>query len=196
MGQSNFKIEVTDDVVDARWDSSIGERIAIGVLSCGLALPLLYASTFQHGKRPGLVVFILDNPTLFKQYPNLIYMELIFIVLILSILGSVFVYGFRHFFPSADRLHCDRSTFTISKIAFWSFGKRWKSQSVLPSEVTDARYDVVFRSRGGKIYGIRANVRGKSWKVLPGIPASDAKTLLQGLGRMGVNVLPINEIDA
>ena len=89
MGQSSFKIEVSDGVVDASWDSSIGERLAIGLVSCGMALPLLYASMFQHGKKPGLVLFVLDNPELFKGHVDLLCMELIFIVVILSILVNL-----------------------------------------------------------------------------------------------------------
>jgi hypothetical protein len=196
MGQNDFKIEVTDDVVDVSWDSSIGARVAVGILMCGMGSALSYASMFQHGKRPGLVVFIHDNPALFKGHVDLLYVNLIAIVLILFVSGSIFVYGFRYFFPSGDRLHCDRSTFTVSKIAFWSFGNRWKVQSVLPSEVTEARYGVVQSGRHGKTFGIRVDVCGKSWKVLPGIPASDARTILQGLSRMGVKVsLSIEMVD-
>jgi hypothetical protein len=196
MGQSDFKIEVTDDVVDASWDSSIRARVAIGILLCGMSSALSYASLFQHGERLGLVLFILDHPKLFKGHVELLYINLVAIVLVLFVSGSIFVYGFRYFFPPGDRLHCDHSAFTISKIAFWSFGNRWKVQSVLPSEVTEARYGVVQRSRNGKIYGIRADIRGKSWNVLPGVPASDARTILQGLRSMGVNVcLSVEMID-
>jgi hypothetical protein len=85
--------------------------------------------------------------------------------------------------------HCDHSTFTISKIAFWSFGNRWKVQSVLPSDISRAWYGVVQRGRGGRAHGIRTDVRGKSRKVFAGIVASEAKRILQGLNRMGVHVL-------
>ncbi len=190
MGQDSFRIQVTDDAVDASWDddSSTGQRIALGLFMCGLALLLSYKAIFGHGKNSGLLTFILNHPVLVREHVDLLYMNIAGIVLILITFGSIFVVGVRGLFPSGDRLHCDHSTFTIAKIAFWSLGDRWKVQSALPSEVSQARYGVVQSGRGGKLYGIRAEVRGKSWRVFAGIDASEAKRILQGLSRMGVDV--------
>ena len=149
---------------------------------------MVYGSLFQHGKRPGLLVSLHDDSELFKAHVGLLYLNVIAVVLVLAVGVYLFALGIRNLFSSGDRLHCDHSTFTISKIAFWSFGDRWVVQSVLPSEVSQARYGVVQSGRGGRVYGILANVRGKSWKVFSGIDVSDAKRVLQGLNRMGVDV--------
>jgi hypothetical protein len=191
MEQNNFKIEVTDDVVDVAWDDDTSTvlRIVMCVFLCGMASALAYGVTFERGKKPSLLEDILHNPALFEEHPGLLYMNVVCIVLCLIISGYSFISGIRILFPFGDRLHCDHSTFAISKIAFWSFGNRWKMQSVSPSEISDAWYGVVQRGRGGRVYGIRADVRGKLWKVFAGIDASEAKRILQGLNRMGVHVL-------
>jgi hypothetical protein len=191
MEQSNCKIEITDDVVDVAWDDgrSTVPRIGTCVFLCGMASALAYGSMFQHGKKSGLLVFILNHPALLKEHPELLYLNIVAIVLVLACSVSIFIVGIRSLFPFGSHLNCNRSTFTISKIAFWSLGNRWKVQSAPPSEISQARYGVVQHGRRFDVYGIRADVCGKSWKVFAGIDASEAKRILQGLSRMGVHVL-------
>jgi hypothetical protein len=192
MGLENLKTEITADVVDAVWNDnrSIGQRITMGVLGSGFGLFFMYATVFSHGKKPGLLTGILDDPELFNSNVELLWINIIAIILLFAVFGGIAAFGFRCFFCFGDRLHCDHSTFIISKVAFWSFGDRWKVQTVLPFEVSQARYCVVQSGRGGKTYGIRIDIRGKSWKVFYGIDASEAEPILQGLNRMGVNVAP------
>ena len=132
MKQDSFKIEVTDDVVDVAWDddSSTTQSIVAAVLGTGLAVALSYYFLFRGGENPGLVAFVLANPTLYHDDLATFNMKMIGIALCSTIFALIFIYGLRLLFPFGDRLHCDRSTFTISQIAFWSFGKRWKTQSV------------------------------------------------------------------
>lgn len=196
MGQDGFRVAVTNDVVNASLDDPVGARVIAGIILSGMATGLAYAAIFQRGKRPGLLVYVRDNPALFKEQPALLYLNVYAIVLILALFASMFIVGARMFFPSGSRLHCDRSTFTISQIAFWSFGNRWKTQSVSPSEVSDVRYGVVERGRGSRVYGILATVRRRKWKVLAGIDPSDAKDILLGLRSLGVNVCIGDELNS
>lgn len=195
MKQDSFKIEVTDDVVDAAWDddSSTTQSIVAAVLLTGLAMALSYYFLFRGGEDPGLVTFVLANPTLYHDDVAAFYVKVIGIALCSTIFALIFIYGLRLLFPFGDRLHCDRSTFTISKVAFWSFGKRWKTQSVPPSKVTLARYGVVSKGKSGETFGIIVDVCGKRWKVFEFIDASHAKPILQGLSKMGVKVHLIDE---
>jgi len=190
MGLQILKTEITGEVVNAVWNDnrSIRQRIIMGVLGCGFGLFFMYATIFSHGKKPGLLTGILDNPELFNSNVELFWVNIIAIILLFLTFGWITIFGFRCFFPFGDSLHCDHSTFTISKIAFWSFGDRWNVQSVLPLDVSQARYDVFQTGRGGKTYGIRVDIRGKSWKIFAGIDASEAELILHGLNRMGVNV--------
>jgi hypothetical protein len=190
MKQDSFKIEVTDDVVDVAWDddSSTTQSIIAAVLGTGLAVVLSYYFLFRGGENPGLVAFVLANPTLYHDDVAAFYVKVIGIALYSTIFAFIFIYGLRLLFPFGDRIHCDRSTFTISQIAFWSFGKRWKVQSVPPSKVTLARYGVVRRVKGRENDGIIVDVCGKSWKVFEDIDVSHANHVLRGLSKMGVNV--------
>ncbi len=190
MKQDSFKIEVTDDVVDAAWDddSSTAQSIVAAVLLTGLAVALSYYFLFRGGENPGLVAFVLANPTLYHDDVATFYVKVIGIALCSTIFAFIFIYGLRFLFPFGDRMHCDRSRFTISQIAFWSLGKRWKVQSVPPSKVSLARYGVVSKGKSGKTYGIIVDVCRKRWKVFEYIDASHAKPILQGLSKMGVKV--------
>jgi hypothetical protein len=190
MKQDSFKIEVTDDVVDVAWDddSSTTQSIIATALVTGLAVALSYYFLFRGGENPGLVAFVLANPTLYHDDVAAFYVRVIGIALCSIIFALIFICGLRFLFPFGDRMHCDRSTFTISQIAFWSFGKRWKVQSVPPSKVTLARYGVVRMAKGRETYGIIVDVCGKSWKVFEYIDVSHANHVLRGLSKMGVKV--------
>ena len=196
MKQDSFKIEVTDDVVGVAWDddTSTTQSIVAAVVGTGLAVVLSYYFLFRGGENPGLVSFVLANPTLHHDDVATFYVKVVGIILYSSIFAFIFIYALRLLFAFGDRMHCDRSTFTISQIAFWSFGKRWKTQSVPPSKVSLARYGVVRKGKSGTTYGIIVDVCGKSWKVFEDIDASHAKPILRGLSKMGVNVRLIDEM--
>ena len=135
MGLENLKTEITADVVDAVWNDnrSIGQRIIMGILGSGFGLFFMYATIFSHGKKPGLLTGILDDPELFNSNVELLWINIIAIILLFAVFGGIAAFGFRCFFCFGDRTALrDHATFMISKVAFWSFGDRWKVQTVLP----------------------------------------------------------------
>jgi hypothetical protein len=99
-----------------------------------------------------------------------------------------FAWGMRSFLPFGERLHCDGSTLTWSKIPWISFGNRWVMRSIPVSEISGARYGLAYRRRGGDLYGILLEAGGQRWKLFAGIESPEANRILHGLRVLGANV--------
>jgi hypothetical protein len=186
MRASNYRIQVTSDSVDVECDDSFQStrtsRFFFGGVAVGCALFLLYGSCFGHGQNPNIWVMLADS----RPGSTGFAFNVIDAVLIVVLVVFFLLVGIRYFLPFGERLHCDRSTLTWSKIPWVSFGNRWVTRSLPLSEILRASYGIVYKSKG--IYGILLEAEGKPWKLFWGIETPEANRILLGLKGLGVNV--------
>ena len=115
--------------------------------------------------------------------------NLIPFILLLALNVFLLAVGIRYFLPFCERLHCDRSALTWSKIPWVSFGNRRVTRSMPVAEIVRASYSIVFKSRSEHYYGILLDTDGKPWKMFWGIESPEANRILRGLSGLGINVL-------
>ena len=146
------------------------------------ALVMLYFSWFGRGRNPGIWA------TLAGSRPGSagFVFSAIDAVLVLALVVFILLVGIRYFLPFGERLHCDRSALTWSKIPWVSLGDRWVTQSIPVNGIILASYGIAYKSKG--IYGILLDTEGKPWKLFWGIETPEANRILLGLKELGVNV--------
>jgi len=103
------------------------------------------------------------------------------ISLVISI--AFLLLGIRYFLPFGERLHCDRTRLTWSRVRW---GIRWITRSVPFSEVVGASYAIVYESKS--VHGLVLETYDENWKTFWGIEAPEANRILTGLKKLGVNV--------
>ena len=92
--------------------------------------------------------------------------------------------------PSDESFHCDMVALTISRVPYLDFAnRRWRIRSYPLRDVQRFRYAVYAAIRGDAIYGFRFNENGNEHKILPGLEAPEAETILKALGSLGVAVV-------
>lgn len=186
MRTSKYRIQVTTNSVDvecrvplvsSRFPSST-KAAAVGCFFIFSALGLLFLSCFDSGKNPSLLVMISDSRPGSADFVEAI--------LVLALDAFLLAVGIRYLLPFCERLHCDRSTLTWSRIPWVSFGNRWVTRSIPFSEVVGASYAIVPQSKG--VYGIVLETYDQNWKMFWGIESPEAHRILRGLEALGVNV--------
>ena len=181
---SNYRIQVTADSVDVECDTPFRSRTSqhlFGVLAIAGSLLMLY-SGIGHGRNPGVWVILADSRPgslgfIFNAFGA---------VVVLVAVVVFFAFGVRYCLPFGERLHCDRSTLTWSKIPWVSLGNHWAKRSIPLSEISQASYAIVYRAQG--VYGILFEMDGEPWKLFWGIETPEANRILCGLKGLGVNV--------
>jgi hypothetical protein len=143
---------------------------------------MLYRPGIGHGRNQGVWEILADAR---KGSPDFIFDVFCGSVLLVLVI-LIFAFGVRYLLPFGQRLHCDRSTLTWSKIPWIGFGNRWVTRSVPVSEVVQASYAMVYKSKG--VYGIVIETYDDSWKLFWGIETPEANRILRGLKGLGVNV--------
>ncbi|HEY2460836.1 MAG TPA: hypothetical protein VGI16_08510 [Candidatus Acidoferrum sp.] len=105
-------------------------------------------------------------------------------------LGCALLLGVRSLFPSGEKLHCDRSQLTVSKIPWISFRGRWTTHVFSLAQVSEMKYGLIRRgtARDPSIYGILFLVDGNRRKILRRIGAPEAARLLRGIKKLGLDV--------
>jgi hypothetical protein len=187
MRASNYRIQVAADSVEVECDdpyqSTRTSRFLFGGLNIACALFLLYGSCFAHGRNPSLWMMLADSR---PGSPGFAFhvIDAVFVVLLVLLFLLV---GIRYFLPFGERLRCDRSTLTWSKIPWMSLGNRWVTHSIPLPEAVRASYGIVYKSKG--VYGIVLDTYDEAWKLFWGIESPEANRILRGLKGLGVNVL-------
>ena len=184
MRASNYRIQITADSVDVECDTpfrSKASQHSFGVLAIAGSLFMLY-SGIGDGRSPGVWVILANSR---PGSPDFIF-NAFGAVFVLVVAVVFFAFGVRYCLPFGERLHCDRSTLTWSKIPWISFGNHWVERSTPLSEILQASYALVYKSKG--VYGILLEVEGKPWKLFWGIETPEANRILRGLKGLGVNV--------
>ncbi len=192
MRTSEYKIQVTADSVDVECDVPLRSSKfprpqpsphLIGGIFVLFASFMLYSLCFGHGRDPNIWRIVVDSrPGSADFVSNLVS---VFLPLVLGVF--LLAVGIRHFLPFCERLHCDRSTLTWSKIPWVSFGYRRVTRSVPVAEVVRASYAIVYKSEG--YYGIVLDTYDESWKLFWGIESPEANHILRGLSGLGINAL-------
>jgi hypothetical protein len=188
MRTSNYRIQVTADSLDvecrvplvsSRFPSSTKPAV-VGGFFIFSGLGLLYLSCFVSGRNPSLLVVIANSRPGSAD----------FVIAILALTMEVFLLavGIRYFLPFCERLHCDGSTLTWSKIPWVCFGNRRVTRSVPVSEIVRVSYAIVHGNVSGSYYGILLEPFGSSWKMFWGIESPEANRILIGLKALGINV--------
>ena len=184
MRASSYRIEITKESVDvechaglvsSRFPSSASPT-TVGCLFVVASLVLILRDCFDSGENPGVFKMISNSRPGSATFLGAILL-LVLYVLLLAV-------GIRYFLPFRERLHCDRSALTWSRIAWLSFGNRWITRSVPFSEITGASYAIVYQG----YFGIVLETYDESWKMFWGIKSPEANRILRGLEKLGVNV--------
>ena len=184
MQTSNYRIKVTEDSVDVECDTPFRSRTSqhsFGVLAVACSL-LFFFSGIGHGRSPGVWVILANSR---PGSPDFMF-NAFGAVFVLVVVVVIFAFGVRYCLPFGERLHCDRSTLTWSKIPWVSFGNHWVQRSIPVSEIFRASYAIVYKSKG--VYGILLETYGESWKMFWGIETPEANRVLRGLKELGVNI--------
>lgn len=107
--------------------------------------------------------------------------------------GLVAWMGFRWSaaaWPSDENFHCDHTTLTITRIPYLDFSDRtWKTKSYALRDIENFRFAIYASAKNSSIYGFRFNANGSRYKILPGLEAPEARDILKGLQRFGVDVV-------
>ena len=190
MQTGNYWIQITEDSVDVECNtplySSKSPLPKSPTLTGGffilVALIELYFACFGHGSNPSIWEILTDSRPGSAGYVSNA------IVAVLSMALGIFLLavGIRYLLPFCERLHCDRSTLTWSRIPWVSFGHRWVSRSIPLSEIVCASYAIVHHSES--YYGVLLDTDGKQWKMFWGIESPEANHILYGLKGLGVYV--------
>jgi len=184
MRASNYRIQITADSVDVECDTPFRSRTSqhsLGVLAIACSLVMLYSGV-GHGRNPGIWVILADSR---PSSPDFM-LNAFGTVFVLVVAVVFFAFGVRYCLPFGERLHCDRSTLTWSKIPWVSFGNHWVERSIPMSEILQASYAIVYKSKG--VYGILLDAYGMPWKLFWGIETPEANRILRGLKGLGVKI--------
>jgi|GEM_PF-5189136 len=191
-----YEIRISPDSVDAVEDSSkawrdrssvVRRAIAISAtLLIGFAICMSSIGVFAHDGSNGPTIW--QNLTSYR-WPHHYFVEaLVQSVFIGSLAVSSFFYGLRLFFPFGAMLHCNRSTFTVSRIPWFNLHGQWKTQSFPIGSIAEFRF-VIYPSRNQKTYyRFRFRADGHKYKLFNGLTLGEARKILRGLKSLGLGV--------
>ncbi len=200
MRMSNYQIQVTADSLDVECDvplrsSKLPPQTSptfIGSFFVLSALVMFYLSCLGHGRNPSIWKMAVNSRAGSSDFAS----NMIPFVLLLVLEVLLLAVGIRYLLPFNERLHCDPSTLTWSRIPWVSFGNRRVTRSIPVIEIVRASYAIAFKSATEHYYGILLETYGKPWKLFWGIESPEANRILRGLSGLGVNVLHDPEMRA
>ena len=185
MPQQGFEISITKDSVDVRRDVSFliqryGSYVGLAYIALAVAgfyWVVLYSS---HGQI-SIWEIIREGQAAGSDFVTT--------AACLALALPIFFMGARTFFPSGELLHCDRSTFTVSRIPWFNLRGKWTTHSYPLPDISQLRFGMIIRSRGNNFDGLRFSAAGKEQKLFAGLEAPEAHKILRGLPALGVDVL-------
>ena len=91
-------------------------------------------------------------------------------------------------YPGAQKLECDRTTLTVSRIRWLDWeNKEWISESYQLSDVSRIRFGVIVSGRGNSTYGLRFRAAGRNYKCFPKLTTREVGKILAGLEALGAD---------
>ena len=183
-----YEINIAANSVDVKIDDSnrsIKSRLYVSLALFAIAAILVYFMVFT--SRSGYTAWwnLTNMPRGSEDFSSAVLDATIAVFLS----GSLLLVGVANFFPSGEMLHCDRSTFTSSKIPWFNFRGRWTTRTFPLAEVSQLRFAVWRSGRGSTTYCIRYFADGKKRKLFAGLRAPEASHILKGLKNLGADVV-------
>ena len=180
------EVRIKADSVDVDSDELFGtktSRLCFGTLLVALSGWLAYSVFFAQDRTRARGWNEVTRPHAGLPHSHL---DLTGLVICLTISIFFLILGIRYLLPFGERLHCDHSTLTWSRIPWISFGNRWITRTVPFTEVVGASYAIVYQQKN--VHGIVLETFDENWKMFWGIEPPEANRILNGLKKLGVNV--------
>jgi hypothetical protein len=188
MSQQGFEINITKDSVDVRRDVSfLIQRYGsyVGLAYIALAVAGFYWVVLDSNGRASTWDVLMRYPATDRDFVSAV----LCLALVLPLMAAILFMGARTLFPSGELLHCDRSTFTVSRIPWFNLRGKWTTRSYPLPDISQLRFGTIIRSRGNNFDGLRFSAAGKEQKLFAGLEAPEAHKILKGLHALGVDVL-------
>jgi hypothetical protein len=189
MSQQGFEINITKDSVDVRRNVSfLAQRYGtyVGIAYVALAILIFYWTILYSHGRVSIWEIVREG-----RIANSDFGVAVFGLIVISGFSAIILFlGARTFFASGDSLHCDRSTFTVSRIPWFSLRGKWTTRSYPLSDISQLRFAKILRNRSGDdFWGLRFLAGGRKQKLFTGLEAPEAHKILKALHVLGVDVL-------
>jgi hypothetical protein len=182
--KSPFEIERSPDELTVKKQnrtSAFNVMLSIGLVLFLLFKLLLLLSPVSNGTS-SLTARTSGNPR-----------DLFWILLVIGVFlyaaASLIFQIVRSFFPSGESLNCDRENLVIGKIPTTNFRGKWTYTTFPVSSVKQMRWGVVKASRYGGGTGLLFVADDKTHKLLLGLEAPEASTILDALEHFHVDIL-------
>jgi hypothetical protein len=188
MIENGFDIDITANSVDVRREDatsdSVGQRLLPMVFFTLIAIFLFWAMMFgsKHGESS-----VWETLSSRASNSGDFQSAAVFAFFAALICLFIFLIGIRMLFPLGNKLHCDRSTFTVSKIPWKNLHGKWTTSSYPLGEISLVKFGIVYGGRA-TTNALRFNAAGKTQKLFTGIQAPEANKILIGLRDLGVDV--------
>jgi hypothetical protein len=188
MAEHGFDIKITDASVDVRRDPppSLKGRIRGASLLVGVGFLFLCGLLFLSGKNgtPSIWVELSSKPFLSANFLIPFFILLAFIPLMAWFSTRWALAAW----PSDDALHCDRTELTVLRAKWFDSQNKLVSQAYPLESISQMRFGSIASAKGSTIYGLRFRANGKKQKLLAGLEAPEADTILKVLKTLGVDV--------
>jgi hypothetical protein len=187
MNSRRYDVKVRVDSVDATWESPYRSAFIRVLSSIAIAVPaaawVYYAVFRPHDGYSLWWVLRYDRARDFIEAAAATLFHLV-------LSGGALALGVRSLFPSGEKLHCDHSQLTVSKIPWLSFRGRWLTRVFSLADISQMEYGILQRGTASNpsIYGLRFLANGRAQKALSRLEAPEASHLLRGLEGLGVDV--------
>jgi hypothetical protein len=181
MPVGSYEIRAKADSLDVRWRGPASYRV-LGALAIAGGLANAYFDAVGRGHSPGIWVTLLHSRPGANGFVSTAIMAGVSLAFV-TFLPSL---GLRYLLPFRETLHCDRTELIWSRTPWVSFGNRWVTRSAPLSEICNARYGIVYRSKN--VHGILLETYGETWKMFWQIESPEANRILHGLKALGVKV--------
>ena len=193
MSNQGFEISITKDSVDARRDVSFltqryGSYVGLAYIAFAVA-GFFWVVLYSHGQ-VSIWEIVREGRTASSDFVLAVFG----LALVVPLMAAICFMGARTFFPSGELLHCDRSTFTVSRIPWFNLRGKWTSRSYPLSDISQLDFGVVIRSRGNNFDGLRFRAAGKKQRLFAGLEAPEAHKILKGLHALGVDVPDLSDM--
>src|SRR5579871_6786613 len=189
--KDDFTISVSKDAVEVRLQPSVRSphgKLGGVIFVASMIVCVSAAALFLPGKQGSLSMWRF----MMSDGPESVTFVALFAFLIV-VIGLLAWLGFRWSaaaWPSDESFHCDRVTLTVSRVPYLDFNNRtWRTRSYPLPEIQRFRFGAYAAAKGTAIYGFRFNQNVNERKLLPGLEAPEAQSILRALQSFGIDVV-------
>lgn len=188
-----YSIRITADSVDAEWDD-INRPIRIRVLGIAAVtcaeLVIVYFTFLRPDRNGYSTWFRLMHEHWASGYHRDAGIPIGYAFL-LSLIFALLVT--RAFFPTGERLRCDRTQLTVEEIPWFNLVGKWSAKSFPIEAISDVTLGIWPTKGRETLYLVSFQAYGKTRKILRGISAPAGYRVLKGLKALGVDALEISD---